>query len=74
MPFYLQNLEKINPVHWFFNTGGLSKRLLVGLVGFSACLIPAPKHVLIDRDKEGNENPLTHQQQTSEAMLSNFRL
>ena len=53
----------------FFHTGAYQESI-GGYGGVQHCLIPAPKHVLIDRDEEGN---LTHKlfapEQKSDAML-----
>ena len=53
----------------FFHTGAYQESL-GGYGGIQHCLIPAPKHVLIDRDEDGN---VTHRlfadDQTEESML-----
>jgi arginine decarboxylase len=53
----------------FFHTGAYQESL-GGYGGIQHCLIPAPKHVLIDRDKDGK---ITHRlfakDQTQESML-----
>ena len=53
----------------FFHTGAYQESL-GGYGGIQHCLIPAPKHVIIDRDKEGN---ITHKvfapEQSNESML-----
>jgi len=53
----------------FFHTGAYQESL-GGYGGIQHCLIPAPKHVLIDRDEEGN---VTHKlfagEQSSDSML-----
>ena len=54
----------------FFNTGAYQESI-GGFGGLQHCLIPQPKHILIDRDAEGQ---LTHQlfaeQQTAESFLT----
>jgi len=53
----------------FFHTGAYQESL-GGYGGIQHCLIPAPKHVIIDRDEEGN---ITHRvfapEQSNESML-----
>jgi arginine decarboxylase len=53
----------------FFHTGAYQESL-GGYGGIQHCLIPAPKHLIIDRNKSGE---LTYQlfaeEQTPEAML-----
>jgi arginine decarboxylase len=54
----------------FFNTGAYQESL-GGYGGIQHCLIPAPKHVLIDRDEEGNHSfTLFAKEQNSESMLN----
>lgn len=53
----------------FFHTGAYQESL-GGYGGIQHCLIPAPKHVLIDKDEEGNiTTKLFAEEQTSESML-----
>ncbi|CAN5859977.1 decarboxylase [soil metagenome] len=53
----------------FFHTGAYQESLS-GYGGIKHCLIPAPKHVIIDRDEEGNlKSWLFAKEQTSESML-----
>lgn len=53
----------------FFNTGAYQETI-GGYGGIQHCLIPAPKHVLIDRDENGEiVTSLFRDQQTSEQML-----
>jgi len=53
----------------FFHTGAYQESL-GGYGGIQHCLIPAPKHVLIDKDAEGNvTTKLFAEEQTSESML-----
>jgi len=53
----------------FFHTGAYQESL-GGYGGIQHCLIPAPKHVLVDKDEEGNvTTKLFAEEQTSESML-----
>lgn len=53
----------------FFHTGAYQESI-GGYGGVQHCLIPAPKHVLIDRDEEGNlSHKLFAPEQKSDAML-----
>ena len=53
---YLPKMEKNNQQYiGFFHTGAYQESL-GGYGGIQHCLIPAPKHVIIDRDEEGNIN------------------
>ena len=53
----------------FFHTGAYQESL-GGYGGIQHCLIPAPKHVIIDRDKDGKINTqLFSEEQNSESML-----
>ena len=53
----------------FFHTGAYQESL-GGYGGIQHCLIPAPKHVIIDRDKDGKFNyKLFAPEQLSESML-----
>ncbi|GAB3005004.1 decarboxylase [Cyclobacterium sediminis] len=55
---YLPKREKNNQQYiGFFHTGAYQESL-GGYGGIQHCLIPAPKHVIIDRDEEGN---ISHQ-------------
>ena len=67
---FLPQYEKGETLYFgFFNTGAYQESL-GGYGGIQHCLIPAPKHVIIDRDKEGNiEHRLFAQEQRSEAMM-----
>ena len=52
---FLPKLEPGNPQYiGFFHTGAYQESI-GGFGGIQHCLIPAPKHVIIDRDKEDNE-------------------
>jgi arginine decarboxylase len=53
----------------FFNTGAYQENIS-GYGGIKHCLIPSPKHILIDKDENGNIKHWLHQkEQTSEDML-----
>lgn len=53
----------------FFHTGAYQESL-GGYGGIQHCLIPAPKHVLVDKDEDGNiTTKLFAEEQTSESML-----
>ncbi len=53
----------------FFHTGAYQESL-GGYGGIQHCLIPAPKHVIVDRDQNGNiSTRLFAPEQTSESML-----
>ena len=53
----------------FFHTGAYQESL-GGYGGIQHCLIPAPKHVLIDRDDKGNfTTKLFKEEQDEEGML-----
>ena len=66
---YLPKPEEKVQYLGFFHTGAYQESL-GGYGGIQHCLIPAPKHVLIDRDEDGN---VTHRlfadDQTEESML-----
>ncbi|WP_275315170.1 arginine decarboxylase [Tenacibaculum bernardetii] len=68
---YLPIYEKENPLYvGFFNTGAYQETI-GGFGGLQHCLIPAPKHVLISKDEEGNiVTKLFKDQQKSEEFLS----
>lgn len=54
----------------FFHTGAYQESL-GGYGGIQHCLIPAPKHILIDRDEEGNLSyRVFAQEQDAESMLT----
>ena len=66
MPIFEENEEQFVG---FFHTGAYQESL-GGYGGIQHCLIPAPKHVIIDRDE--NENIITHlfaKEQESDGML-----
>ena len=51
---YLPKYKNDKPLYiGFFNTGAYQETL-GGYGGLQHCLIPTPKHILIDRDKDGN--------------------
>lgn len=53
----------------FFHTGAYQDNIS-GYGGIKHCLIPAPKHILIDRDQEGNlVSTLYREEQSPESML-----
>jgi arginine decarboxylase len=53
----------------FFHTGAYQESL-GGYGGIQHCLVPAPKHVLIDRDEDGNViHRLFAKDQTQESMM-----
>ncbi|MAZ73308.1 MAG: arginine decarboxylase [Flavobacteriaceae bacterium] len=67
---YLPRYKKEKPLYiGFFNTGAYQETI-GGFGGLQHCLIPSPKHILIDKDKNGK---ITHKlfsaQQTSEQLL-----
>ena len=68
---YLPKFKKEKPLYiGFFNTGAYQETI-GGYGGLQHCLIPSPKHVLIDKDKEGNiKTQLFSEQQSSEQLLS----
>ena len=67
---YLPKYEKEKPLYiGFFNTGAYQETI-GGYGGLQHCLIPAPKHILIQKDQNGNiSTELFKEQQTSEAFL-----
>ncbi len=68
---YLPKFSKEKPLYiGFFNTGAYQETI-GGFGGLQHCLIPQPKHVIIDRDEEGNfTTSVFAEQQTSEQLLS----
>jgi len=68
---YLPKYKKDKPLYiGFFNTGAYQETI-GGFGGLQHCLIPQPKHILIDRDKDGNiTTEVFSEQQTSEDLLS----
>lgn len=67
---YLPKFRRDRPLYiGFFNTGAYQETI-GGFGGLQHCLIPQPKHVLIDRNDEGGlEYELFSQQQTAEDLL-----
>lgn len=67
---YLPQFRKEDPLHiGFFNTGAYQESIS-GYGGIKHCLIPSPKHIIIDRDENGQMvDSLLREQQTSEDML-----
>jgi arginine decarboxylase len=68
---YLPRFKKERPLYiGFFNTGAYQESI-GGYGGLQHCLIPSPKHILIDKDKDGNiTTKLFSNQQTSEQLLN----
>ena len=68
---YLPKFKKEKPLYiGFFNTGAYQDTI-GGFGGLQHCLIPQPKHILIDRDENGElTTRLFSEQQNSEDMLS----
>ncbi|WP_282135320.1 arginine decarboxylase [Seonamhaeicola maritimus] len=67
---YLPKYDKTKPLYvGFFNTGAYQETI-GGYGGLQHCLIPAPKHILIDKDENGNIiTQLYKDQQKSEDLL-----
>lgn len=67
---YLPKYKKEKPLYiGFFNTGAYQETI-GGFGGLQHCLIPTPKHILIDRDQNGNlTKKLFSEQQKSEDLL-----
>jgi arginine decarboxylase len=67
---YLPKFKKEKPLFiGFFNTGAYQETI-GGFGGLQHCLIPSPKHILIDKDADGNiTHKLFSEQQTSEQLL-----
>jgi len=68
---YLPKYNKEKPLYiGFFNTGAYQETI-GGFGGLQHCLIPSPKHLLIQRDNEGNlTTTLFAEQQKSEDLLN----
>jgi arginine decarboxylase len=68
---YLPKFKKDKPLYiGFFNTGAYQESI-GGFGGLQHCLIPTPKHILIQKDAEGKiETSVFTPQQTSEQLLS----
>ncbi|HMB99939.1 MAG TPA: hypothetical protein VKN14_02775, partial [Flavobacteriaceae bacterium] len=67
---YLPKYTKEKPLYiGFFNIGAYQETI-GGFGGLQHCLIPSPKHILIDRDEDGNlTTKLFSEQQTSHDFL-----
>lgn len=68
---YLPKFKRDKPLYiGFFNTGAYQESI-GGFGGLQHCLIPAPKHILIDRDEDGKlVTSVFAPQQTSQQLLS----
>ena len=68
---YLPKYDKNKPLYvGFFNTGAYQETI-GGYGGLQHCLIPAPKHILIERDESGNIiSRIFRGQQKSEDLLN----
>jgi arginine decarboxylase len=65
---YLPKYNKENHCIGFFNTGAYQET--IGGYGVHHCLIPQPKHILIDRDENGIlATEFFSEQQTSQDVL-----
>ena len=67
---YLPKFDKNDPLYiGFFNTGAYQETI-GGYGGLQHCLVPQPKHILIDRDENGKiRTKLFKEQQTAENFL-----
>ena len=67
---YLPEFKKDKPLHiGFFNTGAYQESIS-GYGGIKHCLIPSPKHIIIDRDENGElTDSVYRHEQTSQEML-----
>ncbi|AFU69082.1 arginine decarboxylase (biosynthetic form) SpeA [Psychroflexus torquis ATCC 700755] len=67
---YLPKYEKENPLYiGFFNTGAYQETI-GGFGGLQHCLIPSPKHILIQKNDDGSlSTKLFSEQQKSEDLL-----
>ena len=67
---FLPQYEKDETLYFgFFHTGAYQESL-GGYGGIQHCLIPAPKHIIIDKDEDGNINHrLFAPEQESDAMM-----
>ncbi len=67
---YLPKFKKEKPLYiGFFNTGAYQETI-GGFGGLQHCLIPSPKHILINKDENGNiSTKLFSEQQKSEDLL-----
>ena len=67
---YLPRFKKDKPLYiGFFNTGAYQETI-GGYGGLQHCLIPQPKHILIDKDEDGNlTTRIFNEQQKAEDLL-----
>jgi len=67
---YLPKYNKEKPLYiGFFNTGAYQETI-GGFGGLNHCLIPEPKHLLIDHDENGEIiTSVFSEQQTADAVL-----
>lgn len=69
---YLPKVEPDDPEPLyigFFHTGAYQDSIS-GFGGIKHCLIPAPKHIIVDRDEMGNlVDHMVYEEQTAESML-----
>ncbi|MBE14941.1 MAG: arginine decarboxylase [Cytophagaceae bacterium] len=67
---YLPKFQKDKPLYiGFFNTGAYQETI-GGFGGLQHCLIPSPKHILIDKEGTEIKTQVFAQQQTAEDFLS----
>lgn len=68
---YMPKYKKDKPLYiGFFNTGAYQESI-GGFGGLQHCLVPSPKHILIDRDAQGEiTTEVFVEQQTSDQLLS----
>lgn len=68
---YMPKYRKDKPLYiGFFNTGAYQETI-GGFGGLQHCLIPHPKHVLINRDENGElQSSVFAEQQTADQFLS----
>lgn len=68
---YLPVFEKDNPLYIGFFNSGAYQESIGGFGGLQHCLIPHPKHILIQKDEKGNiTTTLFKDQQKTEEFLS----
>jgi arginine decarboxylase len=67
---YIPKFDKNNPLYiGFFNTGAYQETI-GGFGGLKHCLIPEPKHILINRDEDGIINTeIFSEEQTAQDYL-----
>lgn len=67
---YLPEYRRDKPLHVAFFNCGAYQESISGFGGIKHCLIPSPKHIIINRDENGEfKYDVFKQQQTSEEML-----